>query len=175
MPRPVERWRFALDTRTLRPVTNALRADRAFQRQQQRAVARFVAPAIRNARMSRLQIILLQEAWRIRLRMSGFHDLESAEDPDGPLSNAGQPSHLDKTDSVQVQHAAAYYRRIGQLARHFPFRRDADIAEMLADGAGIRSIKVKLGCGQGRIERVLRVIRAWIPGTKWAGEGGDTE
>lgn len=161
----------------LMPVSNtaAARVERAFQRQQERVVARFEpAPAGRRAPLSRLQVLLLQESWRIRLRISGFHDLENPEDPDGPLSNAGQPSHLDRTDSVQVQHAAAYYRRIGQLARHFPFHKDAVIAEMLADGAGIRTIKAKLGTGQGRIERVLRVIRAWIPETAWA-DGGEGE
>lgn len=147
------------------------RADRAFQRQHQRVSARHAPSTVRRAVLSRLQVILLQEAWRIRLRLSGFHDLENAEDPDAPLSNAGQPSHLDRTDAVQVQHAAAYYRRMGQFPRFFPIRRDARIADMIADGVGTRTIKEKLVVGQSRIERVLRIIRKWIPDPTWSAPG----
>jgi hypothetical protein len=131
-------------------------------------------PVTRPTRVSKVSLCLMKEAWRLRLQLSGFHDLESADDPDGPLSNAGQPSHLDKADTVTVQHAAAYYRRVGQLASKFPFSRDREIAEAVADGASIRDIKSSLGTGQGRIERVMHVLRQWMPEDIWAdGEGSD--
>ena len=60
------------------------------------------------------------------------------------------------------------HRRLGQLAHKLPFARDAKIAEMLADGAGVRVIKAQLGVGQDRIQRVLRTIREWVPSTKWS-------
>lgn len=122
-----------------------------------------------------LALPLLKEAWRLRLRISGFHDLENPEDPDGPLSNAGQPSHFDTADSVTVQSNAAYYRRIGRLEQKLPFGRDRAIAEMLADGHGIRSIKSKLRCGQGKVERVQREIRSWVPESKCRKWFGDDE
>lgn len=121
-----------------------------------------------SGRPNPLALVLLKEAWRLRLRLSGFHDLENPDDPDGPLSNAGQPSHFDTADSVIVQSNAAYYRRIGQLSQKLPFGRDRAIAEMLADGHGIRSIKSGLGVGQGRIERIQRQVRSWVPERKWS-------
>lgn len=133
------------------------------------------AAPVKRVRPSRMSTILLTESWRIRLRLSGFHDLENPDDPDGPLSNAGQPSHLDRVDETQVRNAAAYYRRIGQLAMKLPFRRDQQIAEMVADGAGIRTIKSTLGVGQGRVERVMRLIGGWVPPENWNDEGSDDE
>lgn len=130
-------------------------------------------PAV--CRPNPLAVLLLKEAWRLRLRLSGFHDLENPDDPDGPLSNAGQPSHFDTADSVIVQSNAAYYRRIGQLSQKLPFGGDRAIAEMLADGHGIRSIKSGLRCGQGRVERVQREIRSWVPESKWADDEGEGE
>lgn len=115
-----------------------------------------------------MAVVILRRVWTLRLRLDGFRDLECAEDPDGPLSNAGQPSHLDRMDISQVQAAAAYHRRVGDLARYLPFSRDRAIAEAVADGVGVRAIKARLRVGQGRVERVLRTIRQWLPDRNWA-------
>lgn len=114
-------------------------------------------------------VYLLKRVWALRLKLrAGFHDLENLDDPDGPLSNAGQPSHLDTTSALEAQQAASYYRRLGQLAGRLPFARDQAIAEALADGLGIRTIKSKLSVGQGRIERVMYTLRSWLPEKNWA-------
>jgi hypothetical protein len=117
--------------------------------------------------------LLLRRVWSIRLAKDGFRDLESAEDPDGPLSNAGQPSHLDLVDGVQSESAASYYSRVTELAGKLPFRRDVAIAEELGEGASVRDIKLKLKVGQGRIDRVKRTVEAWIPPGHWVDDGDD--
>lgn len=131
-------------------------------------LARAVTSPTRG-RPSRLMLRELQKVqWRdIMANDPVFRDLESADDPDGALSNKGQPSHLDRLDAETFGATEHYYRRLDLLAPILPYVLDRRIGLAIAAGKSMRKIKETFNVGQSRIDRVHRAMRAWIPERFW--------
>jgi hypothetical protein len=129
-------------------------------------------------------LILLQQAWRLRLHLSRFDDIENedgtlkqerhCQDYHGYVDSDFAP-HPDHTDS-----RAEYYRRLGVesyrqppprtrhkvivsgFGRVTPMSRsrakDRKILRLLSDGIPIRRVMSQLHVGQGRVYRLLAKI-----------------
>ena len=86
----------------------------------------------------------------MKLRASGFRDLESSVDPDRVLSSRGLPSaHLDPARARLLEVAG----RAAEDSDLLGNAKDRSIAREIASGASIRATKLKVRCGQSRIER----------------------
>lgn len=125
--------------------------------------------------------ILLQEAWRLRLKLSNFRDIEDPNNPDGPLRD--RPHEVvpgfDVTPGVEGEARVEYYRRLGvESHRKPPSRRklvsgglgifpisvavDRKIIRFRAEGVPIKKIARALGVGKNRVKRVLKKVEQRI-------------
>jgi hypothetical protein len=140
------------------------------------------APSRAPSRLGPVATLLLQEAWRLRLKLSGFEDIEDQADPDGPLADRGVPGHRNingegSEPGVVPAAQAEYYRQIGVASHSFKTRLkhrnrrviaggfgvfpissalDRKILRMRADGATYEEIRATLKIGDYRYYRVLR-------------------
>jgi hypothetical protein len=134
-------------------------------------------------------LILLQHAWRLRLQLSGFQDIEPPGDPYGPLKQAHHLSDVPIPAAIAEHHdiaptRAEYYRRLGIESYRTPPPRkgtkviisgfgiitpmhrskakDRKILRLLSEGIPIRSVMKQLHVGQGRVYRLLAKVQARI-------------
>lgn len=122
--------------------------------------------------VGKVAIESLKRAWAIRLKRSGFQDLEAPGLSEGRLSQRGCASHLYERDSSRaaevLEDTREYYTRLTHLCWRLSDTRlpgvndpgDRAVGLAVADGWSIRRIKTELGVGQPRIERVTRELRA---------------
>jgi hypothetical protein len=111
----------------------------------------------------------MREAWALRLKLSGFSDIEDQSDPDAPLAREnwydGHHGHVRWEDKIAAN--GAYFRalRISAMAsrgrgvpgaRYYRAdrRKDRRIANALANGESRRSIAARLRVGHSRIKYV---------------------
>lgn len=145
----------------------------------QLTIARPPAPAPTRPRpLGPVATLLLQEAWRLRLKLSDFRDLEDPNDPDGPLVDRHHDvvPKCDIPPGVEGQARAEYYRQLGVQSHSyktkivdnrrvtaggfgvFPISTaiDRKILRMKADGVPYDEIRATLRIGHYRYRRVLR-------------------
>lgn len=101
---------------------------------------------------------ILRKVWSLKLRRSGFHDIERPNDD--RLSSWRYPTHV--SPGSEVAEVAAHYRRMEHLSARFENEMDRNIGVALSDGWPVRHLKDKLGVGQDRIERVAKQLRIWM-------------
>lgn len=128
--------------------------------------------------------LLLNEAWRLRLKLSDFNDIEDPNDPDGPLRDRAHDTAAlpgeDIRPGIQSDARAEYYRRVGVESHRKPPRHrsrvvagglgifpisaavDKKILRMHAEGTGRLAIMAALHVGTQRYYRVLRQVNERI-------------
>lgn len=139
----------------------------------------------RNERrpVGRVAAAILREVWTIRLRRSGFQDLEgkswelARRDHQSSWIHEGRKSagfrprqafgaayaRVDETvPTLGIGELSSRYRRMEHLSSRFADATDQQIGVSLSDGVGVRTIKTQLGVGQGRVDRVARQLKAWM-------------
>lgn len=131
----------------------------------------------RNARrpVGRVAAAILREVWTIRLRRSGFQDLEgkgwdiSRRGTPGAWIHEGRkgagftPATSEPTLRVRdIDELSSWYRKMEHLSSRFADATDQQIGVSLSDGVGVRTIKTQLGVGQGRVDRVARQLKTWM-------------
>lgn len=104
---------------------------------------------------------ILRKVWHLRVAKTGFRDLENPDNPDGPLSDIHNPRRCLGAFGDH-ESTAEYYRRFEHLASRFEDATDRAIAQALADGHVVQRVQDELHVGQGRIERVVRTVKAWM-------------
>lgn len=129
-------------------------------------------------------LILLRQAWRLRLQLAGFQDIENE---DGSLRGPHFPgTQLYEPTPAEIT-KGDYYRRLAIESwrdpplRHGPNRRrryytsfgritpmnrskakDRKILFLLSSGTPIRKVMAQLHVGQGRVYRLLAKIHQRI-------------
>jgi predicted transcriptional regulator len=108
----------------------------------------------------------LEREWAAKLKASGFQDLETPGDRDGPLSNRGHlVNHAEATDEnearlvqrIELGEAETDRRR---AILHLPLRRGRRAWALHADGVSERDIAKALGITRDAVRKQLAHVEA---------------
>jgi predicted transcriptional regulator len=108
----------------------------------------------------------LEREWAAKLKASGFQDLETPGDRDGPLSNRGHlVNHAEATDEnearlvqrIEMGEAETDRRR---AILHMPIRRGRRAWALHADGVSERDIAKALGITRDAVRKQLAHVEA---------------
>jgi len=114
----------------------------------------------------RARLTALEREWAKKLAASGFQDLETPGDRDGPLSNRGHlVNHAEANDEnearlvhrIELGEAETDRRR---AILHMPIRRGRRAWALHADGVSERDIAAELGITRDAVRKQLAYVEA---------------
>jgi hypothetical protein len=119
----------------------------------------------------------LRREWAERLRASGFEDLESLRDPDGPLSDRGNLHPVANTPTERgrlaerMEDGAEYQAWARAILHDGPWKsaQERRIWELHCEGQGDRDIAAALNIKRWRVQAILQAIKARAS-KRWANQ-----